>query len=486
MAEATATEKSSPEVKIEEIGPATKRLTITVAPAAIDAKLEEAMGTLAAETALPGFRKGRAPRQLLERRFGSALRTETKNQLIADAYSSAIEEHQIKPVGEPEPVESLDDLELAAGKAMTFSVDVEVVPEFDLPDVEGLKIDKPVLDISEDLVANELKRYQVRLGDVSKVTEGFEAGDRLIGSVRVTKKGEDEPFFDHDQVAVVYPEKGAAGQVLGLLIDDLDKKLAGTKVTDTVEIKTTGPEGHEREDIRGVDLRIEFEIHACERIAPASIEKIVETLGLGTEEILNEQIKLALEQRRDEEQAEAMRQQVRQHLVDAVGFDLPEKLSQRQVARTLEQQRMQMLYQGMTPEEVETRLAEIRTDSAAATQQRLKLFFIVQRLADHFGVEVSQQEINGRVAAMAARRGLRPEKLMQELAQAGRLPEVATQIREMKALDRVVHQADTTELTAEEWRKKHEDGDAAAAAKPKTKKKSSGKKKTSKKTTAKR
>jgi hypothetical protein len=75
---------------------------------------------------------------------------------------------------------------------------------------------------------------------------------------------------------------------------------------------------------------------------------------------------------------------------------------------------------------------------------------------------------------------------MQELAQAGRLPEVATQIREMKALDRVVHQADTTELTAEEWRKKHEDGDAAAAAKPKTKKKSSGKKKTSKKTTAKR
>ncbi|MHC5001941.1 MAG: trigger factor [Planctomycetota bacterium] len=486
MAEATATEKSSPEVKIEEIGPATKRLTITVAPAAIDAKLEEAMGTLAAETALPGFRKGRAPRQLLERRFGSALRTETKNQLIADAYSSAIEEHQIKPVGEPEPVESLDDLELAAGKAMTFSVDVEVVPEFDLPDVEGLKIDKPVLDISEDLVANELKRYQVRLGDVSKVTEGFEAGDRLIGSVRVSKKGEDEPFFDHDQVAVVYPEKGAAGQVLGLLIDDLDKKLAGTKVTDTVEIKTTGPEGHEREDIRGVDLRIEFEIHACERIAPASIEKIVETLGLGTEEILNEQIKLALEQRRDEEQAEAMRQQVRQHLVDAVGFDLPEKLSQRQVARTLEQQRMQMLYQGMTPEEVETRLAEIRTDSAAATQQRLKLFFIVQRLADHFGVEVSQQEINGRVAAMAARRGLRPEKLMQELAQAGRLPEVATQIREMKALDRVVHQADTTELTAEEWRKKHEDGDAAAAAKPKTKKKSSGKKKTSKKTTAKR
>jgi trigger factor len=292
-------------------------------------------------------------------------------------------------------------------------------------------------------------------------------------------------------VAVVYPEPGAPGQVLGLLVDGLDEKLASARVTDTITIQTIGPESHEREDIRGAELTIVMDVHAAERVTPATVEKIVETLGLGTEEILTEQIRLALEQRRNEEQAEAMRLQVRQHLLDSVEVELPEKLSQRQVARTLEQQRLYMLYQGMTPEEVETKLAEIRTESVANTQGRLKAFFILQRLADHYGVEVSQQEINGRVAALAARRGHRPEKLMQELAQAGRLPEIATQIRQTKALDRVVHQAKTSEISAEQWRRKYEQGGAEGAAPSSSKaagtttKKKTGKKTTRKKTAAK-
>jgi trigger factor len=494
---ATSTEKVGTDVSVEDIGPAAKRLTITVTPESITEKMEEAMGTLSAETTLPGFRKGRAPRQLLERRFGTALKTETKNQLVAEAYSAAIEEHGLKPVGEPEPVDKLDDLELVAGKPLTFKVDVEVCPEFELPSFDGVEVKKPVLDITEELVKSELERYQKQLGEVHRLSDGFEEGDRLVGQASATRKGEDEPFFTHDQVVVVYPgnEDGGRGQLLGLLVDGLAGMLKGKKLTDSIRIETTGPEAHEREDIRGKELVIDFEIHQAERVEPASTEKVIETLGLGTEEILNEQIKLALEQRRDEEQAEAMRQQIREHLLDTVQCELPEKLSERQVARTLEQHRLQLLYQGMTPEDVETKLAEMRADSATSTKNRLKLFFILQQLGDHYGVEVSQQEINGRVAMMAARRGARPEKMMQELSQSGRLGEVATQIRESKALDRVLHDVKKTEITAEQWREivagTRSTGSAgtrkktATTSKKKTtSKKTTTKKKTTKKTTA--
>ena len=136
--ETAATEEKTYDVKVEDAGPAKKRLTITVPVDVIAEKIEESMGTLAVQTALPGFRKGRAPKKLLERRFGTSVRSETKNQVIADGYASAIEEHDIKPVGEPEPVEKLDELELEEGKPLTFSVEVEVVPEFELPDLSGL------------------------------------------------------------------------------------------------------------------------------------------------------------------------------------------------------------------------------------------------------------------------------------------------------------------------------------------------------------
>jgi trigger factor len=457
MADATATEteKITSDVQIEDIGPAAKRLTITIPPAVVAEKLEEALGTLSAETALPGFRKGRAPRALLEKRFGTALRTETRNQLVAGAYATAVETHALRPVGEPEPVDKLDDLEVVEGRPLTFRLDVEVVPEFELPGYEGIEIKKPMLDITDQHVDRELRRYQARLGEVDRIDGDFRPGDRLIGKARVTRKGDQEPFFSHDQVVIIHPgsESGGQGQVLGLLVEDLGSRLDAAKVTDCITIETKGPQGHEREDIRGADLTIEYEIKQAERIDPAPVAAVIEALGLGTEELLREQIRMALEQRRDEEQAAAMRQQVAEHLVDTIEFELPRKLSERQVARTLERYRLELLYQGLSAEDVEDRLAQVRADSEENARRRLKLYFLLRRLADHFGIEVSEQETNGRVAAMAARRGVRPEQLMNELKQSGRIAEVKAQIQENRALDRVVHHARIEEVSAEEWRR---------------------------------
>ncbi len=126
MAESPPTTEHSDEasqnVKIENVGPALKRLTITIPPEAVAEKLEASIGTLLHEATLPGFRRGKAPRKLLERKFGSTVRSETKSQLIADAYAKAVEEHDIQPVGEPEPTEPTEKLELEEGKPLSFAV----------------------------------------------------------------------------------------------------------------------------------------------------------------------------------------------------------------------------------------------------------------------------------------------------------------------------------------------------------------------------
>jgi trigger factor len=221
MADATAISSAAAcDVKVEDVGGARKRLTITIPPQLIDEKIEESMGTLAGQTALPGFRKGRAPRALLERRFGSTLRRETKSQLIAETYARAIEEKQIKPLGEPEPVRPLDEIELEPGKALTFEVEIEVVPEFELPKLDVIKIVKPVLDVTDEHIEAELTRQRTQHGDIVAIESGFEAGDRLLGPGSVTKEGETEPFFRHENVDIIVPPKDddGRGHVLGLMI----------------------------------------------------------------------------------------------------------------------------------------------------------------------------------------------------------------------------------------------------------------------------
>jgi trigger factor len=453
---ATATETASTnQVKVEDVGPARKRLTITVPASAVSEKIEESLGTLATQTVLPGFRKGKAPRNLLERKFGDTLRSETKNQLIASAYAAAIEEHQLKPVGDPEPGEGMEDLKVEAGKPLTFSVDVEVVPEFELPPLEGLEIKRPLLEITQQHIDDEVKRQQLQNGASTKVEDDFVEDDRLGGYAAVTKNDEEEPFFRQDNVLIVYPgkEDGGKGQVLGLMIDGLHDLLKGKKVGDTITITTTGPEAHERDDLRGAKISIAYEIRAADRITPASAEEVAAKYGLPSEEILREQIKMALEHRRDEEQATAMREQAIEHLADMVKFDLPEKLSAQQASRTLERHRLELLYRGVSQEEVENALAELRDDNETLTRRRLKMQFLLHRLAEHFKIEVSEQEVNGRIAAIAGQSNMRPEKLRSDLIQAGRIGEVAGQLRDQKAADRLISMAKKVDVTAEEWNK---------------------------------
>ncbi len=472
---AAETAASAPnEVKVEDAGPARKRLTITVPAAVIDEKLAESIATLSSEAAIPGFRKGRVPQKLIERKFGSSVRNETKNQLIASAYAEAIEEHKIKPVGEPEPVGDMSTLELEQGKSLSFTLEVEVNPEFDLPAFDGIEIKKPMLEISEEMVTEELERQRLMHGDASKVEDEAQENDRLIGYCSVTKEGDAEPFFRQDNVVAVMPGKadGGKGQLLGLLIEDLGARLKGAKIGETKTIDTVGPDGHEREDIRGKKLTIVFEIRDVQRIAPADPTAVAARYGLPDADMLKEQIKLALEHRRDDEQASAMREQAITALAEKVDFPLPEKLSAQQAARNLEQYRLELLYAGKTPDEVEQRLAEVRAESEEATRERLKQFFLLHKLAEHFNVEVSEQEVNGRIAAIAAQRGLRPEKLRADLAQSGRLGEVARMVRDQKASDRLVQQVVKTEVTADEWNKIFTEQTKAAKEKRKSKKKS--------------
>lgn len=451
MAEAAVAERPN-KVKVSDAGPNLKKLSIEVPAETVTEKLKESMDVLVGQAALPGFRPGKAPRGLVEKRFGDGVKSETKNQLVAAAYQKAIEEHKLKVVGDPTSPE-LEKVELKEGKPLAFEIEVEVMPEFTVTGIDGIAVKKPTVDVTPAMIDEEIGKLCINEGTLES-REKSEPGDYLTGHAVMTGKDGTE-FYNLNGAVVQSPtkDKEGKGMILGVVVDDFAKQLGSPKAGDTVTIKTKGPEHHEVEGIRNTDLTVTFKVERVDRILPAKIDDIVAMSGLQSADQLREAMGNRLRQRLMVQQQVAMRQQIAKHLVDTTKLDLPERLSTKQAARLLERRRLELMYRGVDPQKIEERIAELRAATSAEATRDLQLFFILNQVGDDLNVRVDEQEINGRIAQMAQERNVRFDKLRAELMQRGQIGGIFQQIREHKTMDALLAKAKITEMSADEFNK---------------------------------
>lgn len=452
--ESPAPERGQQEVQIEDSGPARKSLTIEVPAERIRKKIEESFGKLRDEAAIPGFRRGRAPHRLIERRFGSAVRDEVKGQLLSECYTQAIEDHQLDVIGEPD-IKDVENIRLPDDGPLTFKVEIEVSPQVTLPELNDLTVSRESISVSDEDVTKEIERLRERLGQVKAVPDAVASpGDWLKGDVKIMAgsdaPAEGEPLihFPETYVQVHGEEMQFRGHVAGLVVEDLGHRLAGKQPGQTVVISMTGPAGHEDDRVRNQPITIHLRIDQIDRLEPASIESVVEQSGLESEQALLARIRETLESRAQQQQRSKLHDQISQQLLDRVQFELPEGLTGRQTARVLRRRALELAYQGVPQPEIEQRIADMRQQSEAEARRQLKLFFILDKAAKQWDIEVSEGEINGRLAALAMQQGRRPEKLRQELARSGDLEYLYLQIREQKTLDKLLEQVKIVEAAA--------------------------------------
>jgi trigger factor len=453
-----ATDERPNTVDITDAGPARKKIRIQIPAETVNEKLKDSLDTLSVEAALPGFRKGRAPRNLVERKFGSAVRDEAKKQLIASAYSQAVEESKLQIVGEPFS-ETLGDVKVEEGKPLEFEFEVEVMPDFDLPPLTGLEVRRPTIDVTDEMVEEEIRKLKINEGRLESREEP-EPGDYLTGhGVMVGPDPEDkskqkEHYNIKGAVVQIPPtEAGGKGMILGVAVEDFAKQLGLPRSGETATVKVKGPEQHEIESIRNADLTITFTVERIDRIIPAELQDVIERYGMEGEDDLREGVRTRLRQRVMVQQQTVMRQQVAHYLLNKVDFELPERLTAQQTARVLERQRLEMMYRGMEPDKIEERMAELRATSGELAQRELKLFFILTKAADKMDIGVNEGEINARITQMAHERGVRPENLRQELIQRNQVGGIFQQIREHKTFDAILGTADVVDVPAEEFNK---------------------------------
>lgn len=453
-------------VTVEDSGPCKKKISIEIPEDSIKTALDKQFEDLRREAAVPGFRKGRAPLRLVEKRFGSDTREQVKLQLLSDATDAALKDQKIDTLGDPDF--DHEKIDLPDTGPMKFDFEVEVRPQFDLPELENIPIEKQKIDITDKNVDKELEELCKRAGLWQPKEDGaVEEDDQVVADVHMKIEDvEEEEKRDNIEI-----QASKTSFVSGVPVENLDEVLAGAKHGDERKTTVEVPNTFYNEQYRGKKIDLTITVKEVKSLVPAELnEEFLQRFGVEDEDELRERILDTRHKQAEQQVKTAMGDQVYKYLLEKISFDLPESIVADQSMRILQRQYSSMLMQGLPKEQVEERMKTLQGSSEGQAQEQLKLFFIMDKVAETLDIKVTEEEINGQIAQVAVSRGRRPEKMREEMLKDGSLTQFSMQVREQKCIEHILEKARIKEVKA---------------AKPKTEPAKKTTKKAAKKTTKK-
>ncbi len=445
----TESKEEPPELKntvtIENAGPCRKKIIIEVPAAKIKKVTDEQYETLRKEALVPGFRKGRAPRRLLERRFGKEASEQVKLKLLAGASEAAVKDSQMQSIGEPDI--DVEKIELPAEGPLTFDFEVEVRPEFELPELEGIPVTRTNLEVTDEQIDREVEQMRRWAGVWTPRAEqgAAELDDQIIADVAMKVEGVEEEQKLNNVEIYVRPN-GFVGEVP---VEKLDELLVGAQCGQTKETGVEVPKTFFREEYRGKKVDIRIDVQDIKWLKPAELdESFLKRYGVETEDELRDRIQDTLQSRLENQGRAEMTEQIYQYLLDKTDFDLPLDVVAQQASTVLQRQYTSLLMRGLSREQIAEQIEQLQASSEQQAKQQLKTFFIMDKVADKLGISVSEEEINGHIAQLAMRRQQRPEKLREEMARDGSLAQFSLEVRQDKCIAKMLETAKITETKA--------------------------------------
>jgi len=442
MAKEQETTELKNTVTIEESGPCKKKVVVEIPEETIKNATDEQYETLRKEALVSGFRKGRAPRRLLEKRFGKETTEQIKLKLLAEASDSAIKDNKVDVLREPDI--DFEKIELPAEGPLKFDFEVEVRPEFDLPQLEGIPVEKRKLEVTNEQIDREIEQLRKWSGMWTPRDGGeIELDDQIIADVVLKTEGvEEEQKLDNIEIMV--RQNGFVGAIP---VEKLDELLVGTKSGDTRQTSVEVPKTYFREEYRGKKVDIQITVKEAKWLKPATLdENFFKRFGVENEGELREKLRDNLQSRLEQQARGEMAEQIYKYMLDNTSFDLPVDVVAEHSAALLQRQRSNLMMRGLSREQIEEQMEQLRASSEQQAKEQLKTFFIMDKVAEKLDIDVSEEEINGHIAQLAIQRGQRPERMREEMVRDGSLAQFKLQVREDKCIAKLLESAKITEI----------------------------------------
>lgn len=405
---------------LETLSPTRVKLTVEVPFEEMTDSLDAAYKTIAQQVTIPGFRKGKVPTRIIDQRVGrGAVLQEAINDVVPDAYQKAVAEHDVKIAGRPDiEVTEIDD-----GNRVAFTAEVDVRPEFDLPDYTGIAVEVDDAEVTDEMLEEQLTALRTRFATLTPVERAAQDGDLLL--IDLTGTDPSGNIVEDLSAQAMSVELGEDG-----LLPGFDEAVRGATAGETRTFEFTPTAG----EYEGQPMTVSVTVSAVrERTLPAADDDFaILASEFDTIAELRDDLRVRVDRTKRMEQALQARSKVHEALLAMVDIPVP---------------------QGLVDEQVEEHFTDghgdddHREEFIATVRDQVKSQFILDAIAEAEQISVGESELSAWVIQQAPRYGMSPDALLSALIQGNQLPLAIADIRRGKAVAQVATKAAVTDAS---------------------------------------
>ena len=419
-------------VTVESLAPCKKLMRVEIEAQKVDEAFESVMKDFRREASLPGFRPGKAPREMVLRKYEKEIQDETKRKLISEAYRTAVEEQKLDVLGNPD----IEEIQFSRGQPLQFAATIETAPEFELPEYKGLPIQRELRSVTDTDVERALNLLREQRVTFNKVERALQSGD--IAVVNYTGTCEGKPIIELAPTAKGLSEnkhfwvEAAPNSFIPGFADQLIGAQAGDKRTVAVDF----PADFVTPQLAGKKGSYEVEVtEVKEKALPALDEALAKSYGAESLEKLQAGVRMDLENELKFKQDKTVRTEVVRALLGRVNFELPETAVAHETRNVVYDLVQENTKRGVPRQAIEQQKEQIYSAATRNAKERVKVQFLLQKIAEKEDIKVSQEEIAQRVHHLAGMYQIPADKFLRDLQKRNGLIEVYDQIMNEKVIN---------------------------------------------------
>jgi trigger factor len=418
-------------ITVENLAPCRKLLRVELDAKSVDETFDAITKDYQKQASLPGFRPGKAPRDMVIKKYEADIAGEAKRRLIGDNYRKALDEKKIHAIGYPD----IEEIQFGRGQNLQFAATIETAPEFQLPEYKGLAVKRETKSVTDadveralGLLAQQHTKFEtvareLKMGDVAVVNYTGTSDGRPLTEIAPTAKGLTEQKNFWVDVAP------------GTFIAGFAEQLIGAKAGDKRTVNIDFPADFVTKELAGKKGVFEVEVvEVKEKVLPPIDDALAKIFGAENLEKLNAGVRLDLENELKFSQVKAVRGQIINALLAQTNFDLPESAVANETKNVVYNIVQENTKRGVGRELIEKEKDQIYSAAATSAKERVKIAFLIQRIAEKEQISVSQDEVLQQVQAMSQTYQIPPDKLIKDLQKRNGINEIYDQISREKVM----------------------------------------------------
>ncbi|MBW7909123.1 MAG: trigger factor [Kiritimatiellae bacterium] len=431
-------------IRIESSGPCRREVHVEMPAERVQSAFAEVTTSYMNAARVPGFRPGRAPRDMIRRRYQKEIVDDVKERLVPEGYQAAVKQEKISTVA----VLDVREEKLEEGQPFAFSVIVDVAPDFELPGYKGISLTREIRPVTESDVDSALLEVREQQVSYAEVTDRpVQIGD----VVQIDYEG----TFEGQSIETLFPNaKGLGkGENFWLLADaqnefmpGFSEALTGASIGETRQISSTFRADFSEAALAGKTASYTATVKAIrKKVLPEIDAAFLQGVGVDSLEALRERIRSEMGEMRKISEDQRLEQVIVRQLLDAATFDAPQSLLEEETRQEVYSLVQRTQNRGVSAEEIEGRKEELFETATRSATERVKLRFIVQRIAAEEKVSVTEQDVSNRIRALALAYGMPFDKLRADLEKNDAIKRIREEVLTKKVISHVLANAAVSE-----------------------------------------